>query len=170
MLAQLLLASELPWQVVAGPAIGLASAGLTLYLGRLLIRPRGRGAARSTAAAGTAEKAEQPFDPFVHGSANEKRTAHRRRGNPVQILITDAEATRTPELGWVVDRSVGGLCLSVSEEVKPGTVLSVRACHAPETIGWSQIDVRSCRPEGSTWELGCQFVRTPSWNVLLLFG
>ena len=41
MLAQLLLASDLPWPVAAGPVIGLASAGLTLYLGRLLIRPRG---------------------------------------------------------------------------------------------------------------------------------
>src|SRR5258708_11307632 len=123
MLAQLLLASDLPWQVVAGPAIGVASAGLTLYLGRLLIRPRGQAVAAAPAEpAEKADKPEQKFDPFVHGSANEKRTAHRRRGNPVQILITDAEATGTPDLGWVIDRSVGGLCLSVSAEVKPGTV------------------------------------------------
>ena len=35
---------------------------------------------------------------------------------------------------------------------------------------WSQMEVRTCRQEGTAWELGCQFVRTPSWNVLLLFG
>jgi hypothetical protein len=168
MLAQLLLAFDLPWQVVATPVIGLASAGLTLYVGRMLIRPYL--VTNSVPSAPPEEKQDQKFDPFVHGSANEKRVAHRRSGNPVQILISDAEATRTPELGWVLDRSVGGLCLSVNAEVKPGSILSLRACHAPESIAWSQIEVRTCRQEGSAWELGCQFVRTPSWNVLLLFG
>src|SRR4051794_33299318 len=101
MLAQFLLASDLPWQV-ATPFIGLASAGLTLYLGRLLIRPRFEKAGTLAPPTG-ADKPEEKFDPFIHGSANEKRTAHRRRGNPVQIFISDAEATRPPELGWVVD-------------------------------------------------------------------
>src|SRR5947209_5872474 len=147
--------------------LGLASHALKLSIGRIMIRP----SVETTKPPDLQPvKPEEKFDPFVHGSANEKRTAHRRRGNPIQIHITDAEATRPPELGWVVDRSLGGLCLSVNAEVKPGTVLSVRACNAPETVGWSQIDVRSCRADGTAWELGCQFVRTPSWNVLLLFG
>jgi hypothetical protein len=30
--------------------------------------------------------------------------------------------------------------------------------------------VRNCRDAGQHFELGCEFERTPPWNVLLLFG
>jgi hypothetical protein len=33
-----------------------------------------------------------------------------------------------------------------------------------------QLEVKNCRLVGSEYELGCQFVRTPPWSVLLLFG
>ncbi len=49
-------------------------------------------------------------------------------------------------------------------------MLSVRAANSSRGTPWIQIEVRSCRETGEDWELGCQFVKTPSWNVLLLFG
>jgi hypothetical protein len=109
-------------------------------------------------------------DPFVYGSAAERRAALRRAGNPIGILVSDAEVKLEPVRGWVMDRSTGGLCLAVSEPVEEGAVLSVRTVNAPRTVPWIQVEVRSCRPEDGAWELGCQFRKTPPWSLLLLFG
>src|SRR5262249_26555602 len=109
-------------------------------------------------------------DPFVHGGSSGRRSALRRGGNPVAILISDAETRAKPSPGFVIDRSTGGLCLSVPEPVVEGTILSVRTSNAPETIPWVQLEVKNCRLVGREYELGCQFVRTPPWSVLLLFG
>jgi hypothetical protein len=113
---------------------------------------------------------EASQDPFMGGAFGEKRSALRRQGNPIPIHISDATVTAEPWYGWVLDRSMGGLCLSVDSAVKIGTVLSVRPTHAPDTVPWIQIEVRRCREDGKTWELGCQFLKTPSWGILLLFG
>jgi hypothetical protein len=88
----------------------------------------------------------------------------------VAILISDADAQAQPTNGWVVDRSTGGLCLSVPEAVTEGTVLSVRTTNAPNSVPWVQIEVKNCRLVGKEYELGCRFVRTPPWSVMLLFG
>jgi hypothetical protein len=109
-------------------------------------------------------------DPFVFGSSQERRSSLRRGGNPVPIFLSDAEARSDPTPGWVVDRSMGGLCVSVEEPVATGTILSVRAANAPNTIPWIQVEVRNCRATEDRYELGCQFVRTPPWSTLLLFG
>ncbi len=34
----------------------------------------------------------------------------------------------------------------------------------------SALVVRSCRKNGEFYEIGCEFEKTPPWNVLLLFG
>ena len=109
-------------------------------------------------------------DPFIHGSALERRQALRRGGNPIAVLLTDVDIKAKPVSGWVVDRSTGGICVSVPEAVESGTVLCVRTANAPESVPWIQIEVKNCRPADGNWELGCQFVRTPPWSVLLLFG
>src|SRR5262249_282743 len=84
-------------------------------------------------------KAPQPanpkhasYDPFVQGSASEQRTAYRRTGNPVEVVITWATGTRAEMRGWVVDRSVGGLGLCAPQEVASGTLLKVTP---PNTSG-----------------------------------
>lgn len=110
-------------------------------------------------------------DPFVHGSKMDRRQALRRGGNPVQVLISDADAKAEPINGYVLDRSTGGLCLSVGEPIEEGTILTVRTTNAPVTTPWVKIEVRNCRPiSSSEWEIGCKFDKTPPWSVLLLFG
>jgi hypothetical protein len=112
-----------------------------------------------------------PDDPFVHGSKSERRTSLRRRGTEVEVRLRDADGKREVGTAWVVDRSMGGLCLMTPEQIEKGTVLSVRTLNAPETIPWIQIEVRSCRVlDRGGHEIGCQFVRPPTWNILLLFG
>ena len=150
------------WFFLLAPIVGLSSAGLVLVGGRLWLRSR-RG------------KAPPPItvvgpDPFEEGSATERRSALRREGRHVRVYITDAAAEGQPMEGWVLDRSVGGVCLSVTRQIPIETIVSVRACNAPDTIPWTQIRVMRCRWEGGYYELGCEFLRTPSWATMLLFG
>jgi hypothetical protein len=159
-----------PW---TAPIIGVAAAFLFFLIGWLLVGRRKRVQPikpqyRTVPANPTPNPAEE--DLFIRGSAMERRSSIRRRGNAVAILISDAEAAADPTSGWVVDRSLGGLCLSVEKEIESGMVLSVRTTNAPPEIPWVRVEVRSCRQVGHEYEIGCQFVRTPPWSVLLLFG
>lgn len=97
------------------------------------------------------------------------RGALRREGNPVEVVlqIPDASAALT---GMVLNRSRGGLLLSVAQEVDTGTFLKVLPAHAPEGTDWVAIEVRHCRPRENGWMLGCKFRQEVPWGVLLLFG
>jgi hypothetical protein len=151
------------WQPWATVAVGCCAALLTLMVGRLV-------QSRRRSARPAAPPAEPEFDPFETGSATEKRRAARRKGNPIEILISDADAVQEPTRGHVVDRSLGGLCLLLSDEVAVGTVLSLKVRNGPPATPWVQAEVRSCKKDRHGYEVGCQFVRTPPWAVLLLFG
>lgn len=120
---------------------------------------------------------EETESPFLSMNAAklklprpDRRAAPRRKGgNRVEVYLTHDEQ-KEPLLGWVVDRSMGGLCLNVEEPLDTGTILNVRPRRAPQTAPWLAIEVRSCRPEGTNWEVGCRFLKPPQWNDLLLFG
>ncbi len=94
----------------------------------------------------------------------------RRGGNPVAVLIAEKDHDGPVTHGWVIDRSMGGLCLTVDDAVPVGAVLTVRAVKAPSAAPGVDVEVKSCRRTKEEWELGCQFVKTPPWAVLLLFG
>ena len=66
--------------------------------------------------------------------------------------------------------STGGLKIISQAAVAPGSTLQVRAVDAPDTIGFVTLIVRSCRKNDEHYEIGCEFEKTPPWNVLLLFG
>jgi PilZ domain-containing protein len=155
-----------PWQTLVIPAVGLVVTLLSLVVGRFIL-PRSR---NQEAAPDTAKKNNPTHDPFANGSASERRGAARRKGNPVEILISDAEATKEAARACVVDRSMGGLCLLLNEPVEPGTVVSIKPVNGPQATPWVQVEVRSCKKDSSVYEVGCQFVRTPAWAVMLLFG
>jgi hypothetical protein len=72
--------------------------------------------------------------------------------------------------GWVVDRSVGGLGLRTEVPLPVGAVFNVRPRSATAIVPWTEVEVKSCRQHAAAWEVGLQFVRTPPWSVLLLFG
>jgi hypothetical protein len=111
-----------------------------------------------------------PSQPDRLASGDERRTAPRRKDNPIEVHISDAAARAAPAPGRVVDRSVGGLCLAVSDPVEVGTILSVRPATAPASIPWVQIEVRRQTVRAGYWELGCAFVQRPPLSVILLFG
>lgn len=109
------------------------------------------------------------YDPFAVGSPSEQRKAFRRGGQAVGVLYALPDRKKEPFQGWVVNRSVGGLCLSVHQEFEPGTILAVLPAEAPPMTPWVEVEVR-CRPVEDQLELGCKFVKTPPWSILLLFG
>lgn len=159
------------WMPYIGPAVGVLVVLVVLVVGFIAARRRREGGDyRSPPIPREKAGATPDVDPFVQGTNRERRGALRRGGNPVAILISDADAHTDPTQGWVVDRSTGGLCLSVPQAIPEGTVLSVRTTNAPTTVPWVQLEVKNCRLVGKEYELGCRFVRTPPWSVMLLFG
>ena len=144
--------------VAAGLVVGLIALGFVQLVGR-------RGVA--TAPPPPEEKPKPDYDPFVQGSATEQRKALRRGGNPVEVIIN---VNQTEMRGWVLDRSTGGLCLSMCEEVAPGSRLKILPLNASNITPSVEVEVRSCRSNKSGFEVGCQFVKPPTWAVLLLFG
>jgi hypothetical protein len=71
----------------------------------------------------------------------------------------------------VADRSVAGLALMADWGAAAGAQLRVRPAGVPDALPWADVTVQSCQPaDPSGWQLGCEFVRTPPANVLMLFG
>lgn len=116
----------------------------------------------------TAEKALN-WDPAGQSYAD-RRGAVRREGQPVRVTLASNTFRSGACEGFVIDRSTGGLKIVSPAAMAPGSTLQVRAADAPDTIGFVTVLVRSCRKGDDHYELGCEFEKTPPWNVLLLFG
>src|SRR4051812_15533605 len=116
----------------------------------------------------TGEKALS-WEPTAQSYAD-RRGAVRREGQPVRVMLAATTFRNGVCDGYVIDRSTGGLKIASQAAVAPGSTLQVRAVDAPDTIGFVTLIVRSCRKNDDHYELGCEFEKTPPWNVLLLFG
>lgn len=92
-----------------------------------------------------------------------------RRKKLLRVQVMDALEGGLPSPGWVVDRSLGGMCLEMDREVELGTTLKVRR-YEDGNAPWVELRVQSVRPFEGAWHLGCQFLRSPSWEVLMQFG
>ena len=100
----------------------------------------------------------------------DRRGAVRRDGAPVRVVLSSPTFRNGVNDGLVMDRSTGGLRIVTQAVIAPGSTLQVRAVNAPDNIGFVTVIVRSCRKTGDHYEMGCEFEKTPPWNVLLLFG
>lgn len=107
--------------------------------------------------------------PVAEATSEDRRSAPRRRRS-IMVLVSDATCWDGPFRGWVMDRSVGGLGLHLDHAVEAGTVLMVRPAHVPAKVPWVEVRVKNARRQEETWHLGCEFIRTPPWEVLMLFG
>ncbi len=155
----------LPYQDYWLPlAIGLAAGMLCLFMGNLVWRGKRPKLAKKAATAAAIH------DPFEQGSLTERRRSIRRPGNPVEVVYALPDNKNAPQRALVLDRSLGGLRLAAEEEIEPGTRLVVLPINTADQSPWIEIDVRTCNMVDDCWELGCQFVKTPQWSILLLFG
>jgi len=100
----------------------------------------------------------------------DRRGAVRREGSPVHVTIASSTFRSGFGDGVILDRSTGGLRIVLAAAIAPGTSMQVRAADAPDNVGFVTVIVRSCRKNGDFFEVGCEFEKTPPWNVLLLFG
>lgn len=127
------------------------------------------GAATGAGAVTDASEPSVDDSQLLWAPVDQRRTV-RRVGNPTDVLVATPENKQQPRRGWVSERSLGGLHLHLSDEVKPGTLLSVLPANAPGWTPWVDIEVRSCRSSGEVWEAGCRFVKSPPFTVLMMFG
>ena len=156
-LAQFLAVVKETWQILA---IGFATASLAFLAGWTTLRKR-------------KPKEEAPAkaaDPFAQGANSERRTAARRGGHAISVDMHDPDDKLTGQQAYVLDRSVGGLCLMAPSAVPIGSVWKVRPCNAPRTTPPVRVEVKSCSAVDQEWKLGCQFEKTPSYATLLMFG
>jgi hypothetical protein len=103
----------------------------------------------------------------------EKRVWSRRQGSPVEVFVKELDDKYAPDRASVVDRSTGGIQLAARFQINVGTPLTVRPVHAAEMVPWTDLEVRYCNPSAQVpgeYEVGCQFVKTPPYSILLLFG
>ncbi len=154
-------AEYLPYVV---PACIVLATGLIVIL--LLLKNKVKGGKFKIS-----KKPTSSQDSLMMGvSASDRRNSVRRDGPPVEVVISSPVFPNGDSQGYVLDRSTGGLRLALAVATAPGSTLQVRARHAPETTPWVTVIVRSCKPIEKHFELGCEFDKTPPWNVLLLFG
>ena len=104
------------------------------------------------------------------GALSDRRGSLRREGTPVKILATSPAFANGANPGYVLDRSTSGLKLALEAGMATGSSMQVRAAHAPDSTPWVTVIVRNCKDTGEHFEMGCEFEKTPPWNVLLLFG
>lgn len=99
-----------------------------------------------------------------------RRSSPRRQGASVAVQISRPNGPSETITGCVLDRSLGGLSLSVSRPFLAGTILQLRPTHASQGLCCVRVRVKHCSPLGKQWRLGCQFIETPSSEALLLLG
>jgi hypothetical protein len=100
----------------------------------------------------------------------ERRDSPRPWGPPVEVKVSDRLLSTRPRTGWVVNRSQTGVCLSFAEPIPLGTVLSIRASMAPESVPWTHVEVKHCEFKVNRWLIGGQFLEPIPQEVLCLFG
>lgn len=149
----------------AASIVGLIVGGATMLLGQFLV-----GRQLGYHPPQPARREGKPYDPFLFGSHLEKRTSLRRTGNPVPVLILDPAAPEQPLEGWVLDRSVGGLCVSSPRPFPIDAYLMVRAANAADSMPAVRVKVRHHRKLDGRYAVGCQYTESYPWSVLLLFG
>ena len=159
--------------IVVGGAVAIAALSVLMVLGRR----RRRFDLASLIAEGTAANPAQPLSPDQalswappEQSYADRRGATRREGAPVRVLLSSPSFRNGVNDGFVVDRSTGGLRIAMQSAMAPGSTMQVRAANAPDNITFVTVIVRNCKKSGDFFEIGCEFEKTPPWNVLLLFG
>jgi hypothetical protein len=148
----------------AGIAAALGAVA-AVYLARLLFpnRESAPAAPPPTTSDSCANHWEKPTDP-----AGECRKHRRRCDRPVQLQLF-GPGDRQPRPAYVLDRSQGGLRLSVETPFPINAILRVRPTNAPDNARWLRAKVRWCSTEEGRHEIGCQFTDHSPFHVMLMF-
>jgi hypothetical protein len=111
------------------------------------------------------------LQPFEQDRFQERRQSVRRTGNPVAVSLTGRWTHELICEARVLDRSTGGLGISVPKEFAVDTILCVRALGNRDPLAWVPVQVRHCRRVNSgEWMIGCQYRQERSSVQMLQFG
>ncbi len=125
---------------------------------------------------GTAAVAAQaaPIAPATQLPApqpDDRRSSPRRKKLlRVQIIQVSPNGEGEPFPGWVTDRSLGGLRLEVERAIDVGAALKVHSPFSTAQTPWVEVTVQSVQVMEDCRYLGCAFVRSPTWEVMMQFG
>lgn len=103
----------------------------------------------------------------------DQRGTFRRKGNPIEVLVTTPEDKKNPSVASLLDRSMGGMRLALFDGMAVGSVISIRPINANEMVPWVDLEIKSCRPSvemPGKFDIGCQYVKAPPYSIQLLFG
>jgi hypothetical protein len=96
-----------------------------------------------------------------------ERRASPRIAKPIRVLVYDPEdALQQPYVGWVVDRSQGGVRLTFRRAgLKKGDIFLIRPASSTANQ-WVGVKVKNGRWTDNSLEVGCRFVR-PTGDLML---
>jgi hypothetical protein len=119
------------------------------------------------------ENKAEKVEAVEAAKSGEQRVAFRRQGNPVEVLVAELDKKDAPAVGSVLDRSLGGVRLTLYDEVPVGVIMAIRPANCDALVPWTEVEIRSCRPSvemPGRFEIGCQYVKSPPYSIQLLFG
>jgi hypothetical protein len=94
-------------------------------------------------------------------ATRERRRAPRFAAHHEKLILTDLQA---PTQAWevvAVDRSWGGCAFVSNRPLAAGAVVTVWDADAPEAGPPTRAEVKSCRPQGDAWAVGCELLPAP---------
>jgi len=154
LLLELDLSSWRTWVILVA---GLAAAALVFLGGRFLFMHLWRQPPKALT--------PRPHRPLA-SDPKERRTSRRRGGKLKGMIFVRADTAEAPARALLVDRSSGGIRLSVPEAIGPGALLNIRNTSASLETPWVQVEVVHCQAVGSGWEIGCRFTEPPPKGTL----
>jgi hypothetical protein len=149
------------WELWSIPVAGFICTGLVLVGGRWLLGRRHQHQP-------VAPKNEH--NPYSAIASPKRRQTPRGRGVPSRILILDKNGPAEPFSGWVINRSIGGLCVTLIQPLEEGAILSVRPAKDALDDVWYEVLVKYCRATDTGWEMGCEFQGRGGSNTMLKFS
>src|SRR5947209_9669350 len=115
---------QVPWDWVVPSGAAVAAASAAFVVSRFVFR---KPEAPPPPPAPPPEKTTPEYDPFAKGSASDQREAYRRGGHPIEIHIAEPSKEEKVHDGWILDRSVGGLCVITKQPLPEDSLWTVRA-------------------------------------------
>lgn len=100
----------------------------------------------------------------------EKRRAPRRGSNLAVVRITRPGSWSKSAEGWVVNKSLGGMCLCSPRKFDTDAILEITPKRQSGSDSTLEVRVVQVRTEGTRYMLHCQFTKHPPAHVLRLFG
>lgn len=99
----------------------------------------------------------QPGMKEMTGAGSEQRLHPRFETQPFRLRLTLSQGGHEFE-GLVLNQSLGGLCICVSQNLPEGSILNLRGTEDTANRLKSQVVIKHCRPHRGGFALGCQYL------------